>query len=167
MPTPANPKKIQGHAQRLAEPLAEAMGYGIVEVGYAKENADWFLRVFIDKPGGVSIDDCERFSRSFSDALDCDDFIPHAYTLEVSSPGIDRPLKSDEDFARHLGEPVEAWLTREEIKRRRAERLGKEEYVSGTLVAREGGALLLDDGKGGQASIPMECIAAVKRSVRI
>ena len=93
--------------ENLALPLAESLGYEIVDTEYVKEGADWFLRVYIDKPGGITIDDCEALSRLLSDALDEEDFIADAYILEVSSPGLDRPLKKEKDFLRYMGEPVE------------------------------------------------------------
>jgi ribosome maturation factor RimP len=147
--------------------MAESMGYGVVDAEFVMENANWFLRVFLDKAGGITIDDCERFSRAFSDALDRDDFIPRAYVLEVSSPGVDRPLATGADFLRHSGELVEAWLTRAEAKRRRLEKIGTEDYISGTLISRDGGILRLEDEKGGIVELPMECVASVKRAVRI
>lgn len=77
-----------------------------------KEAGTWFLRAYIDKPGGITIDDCELISRALSDQLDKDDFIEEAYILEVSSPGLGRPLKKDKDLERSLGESVDVRLFR-------------------------------------------------------
>ena len=74
---------------------------------YVKEGSSWYLRAYIDKEGGISIDDCELVSRALSDLLDQEDFIEEAYILEVSSPGLGRPLKKEKDFKRSLGEEVE------------------------------------------------------------
>ena len=101
------PRKIADKARELAEPLALGMGFEVIEVRYAKENGDWYLRVYIDKRGGIMIDDCERLSKEYSDALDREDFIAGSYILEVSSPGLDRPLKTEADFRRYEGERVD------------------------------------------------------------
>ena len=74
---------------------------------YVKEGSTWYLRAYIDKPGGISIDDCEAVSRRLSDILDEKDYIDEAYILEVSSPGLGRPLRKEKDFKRSLGEEVE------------------------------------------------------------
>jgi len=83
-----------------------------VDVEFVKEAGSWFLRAYIDKPGGITIDDCETVSRRLSDLLDEKDFIEEAYILEVSSPGLGRPLKKDKDLERSLGESVEVKLFR-------------------------------------------------------
>ena len=88
----------------------EQNGFELVDVEYVKEGADRILRVYIDKPGGIRIDDCELISRALSDALDRDDLMDEAYVLEVSSPGLLRPFKKDKDFARNIGEEVELHL---------------------------------------------------------
>lgn len=77
---------------------------------YVKEGGNWYLRAYIDKEGGITVDDCEVISRTLSDWLDREDFIADSYTLEVSSPGLGRPLKKDKDFERSLGEAVELRL---------------------------------------------------------
>lgn len=100
-------KEIAARVDELARPLADRLGLELVEVTYVHEAGRWVLRAFIDKPGGVNLDDCERFSREIDPALDEVDFIPHAYVLEVSSPGLERPLKSPEDYQRFAGRLVQ------------------------------------------------------------
>ncbi len=78
-----------------------------MDVEYVKEAGIWYLRAYIDKPGGITVDDCEAVSRKFSDILDEKDYIEDAYIFEVSSPGLGRPLKKEKDFQRSLGEEVE------------------------------------------------------------
>ena len=78
-----------------------------MDVEYVKEGSTWYLRAYIDKPGGINIDDCEKVSRRLSDILDEKDYIDDAYIMEVSSPGLGRPLKKEKDFKRSLGEEVE------------------------------------------------------------
>ena len=81
--------------------------FGRVDVEYVKEAGTWYLRAYIDKPGGIAINDCEVVSRELSDLLDQKDFIDDSYILEVSSPGLGRPLKKERDFARSIGAEVE------------------------------------------------------------
>lgn len=96
--------------ERLLEPLMVNNNYELVDVEYVREAGTWYLRVYIDKEGGITIDDCEIVSRALSDLLDEHDYIPDAYILEVSSPGLGRQLKKDKDFARSIGEDVEIKL---------------------------------------------------------
>ncbi len=93
--------------EQLLIPIVEEYGFELVDVEYVKEGSTWYLRSYIDKPGGISIDDCEKVSRRLSDLLDQEDFIEDAYIMEVSSPGLGRPLKKEKDFRRSLGEEVE------------------------------------------------------------
>ena len=93
--------------EHLLSPIAAQFGVEIYDVEYVKEGKDYYLRVYIDKEAGVNILDCENVSRALSDALDEQDFIPDAYILEVSSPGLGRVLKKDRHMERSLGEAVE------------------------------------------------------------
>lgn len=94
-------------AEALLQPIAEANGCEIYDVEYVKEGGEWYLRAYIDKPDGVNIVDCETVSRAFSQKLDEEDFIPDAYILEVSSPGLGRALKKDRHLEKSLGDEVE------------------------------------------------------------
>ena len=100
----------EAKTEELLQPIAEANGVTIYDVEYVKEGSDYYLRTFIDKPGGVFIQDCENVSRALSDALDEYDFIPDAYILEVSSPGLGRTLKKDKHLQYSMGEDVEIKL---------------------------------------------------------
>ena len=104
--------KVTDLVAQLAQPLAEAAGCSLWDVEYVKEAGTWYLRIYIDKETGVSIDDCEAVSRPLSDALDEADPIEGSYTLEVSSAGADRVLKKPEHFQRFCGEEVEVRLYR-------------------------------------------------------
>lgn len=92
----------------LAKPIAEELDYELVDIEYLKEGKNWFLRLYIDQPSGVSLDDCTKFSERLSMKLDekPDNFIPHAYYLEVSSPGAERPLNTDEDINNAVGKYI-------------------------------------------------------------
>lgn len=96
--------------EKLLEPIAAANGVSIYDVEYVKEGSDYYLRAYIDKAEGVNISDCENVSRALSDALDREDFIPDAYILEVSSPGLGRALKKDKHLQASIGQEVEIKL---------------------------------------------------------
>ena len=102
----------EAKTEELLKPIVEQYGVSIYDVEYVKEGSDYYLRAYIDKPEGVNILDCENVSRALSDALDRDDFIPDAYILEVSSPGLGRTLKKDKHLAKSIGEEVEIKLFR-------------------------------------------------------
>ena len=93
--------------EAILMPIVEEHGFELVDVEYVKEAGTWYLRAYIDKPGGITVDDCEVVSRRLSDILDEKDYIEEAYILEVSSPGLGRPLKKEKDFKRSLGEEVD------------------------------------------------------------
>ena len=93
--------------EELLIPIVESHGFELVDVEYVKEGGTWYLRAYIDKPGGIAVDDCELVRRAFSDILDEMDYIEDSYIFEVSSPGLGRPLKKEKDFKRSLGEEVE------------------------------------------------------------
>lgn len=99
-------KQIENLVAKIVQDILSESNLELVDVEYAKER-DWHLRVFLDKPGGLEIDDCQWVSERLEDRLDETDPIRDSYILEVSSPGLDRPLKKPEDFARHIGEVVE------------------------------------------------------------
>lgn len=113
--------KIEERAEELLKPIIEeeskkpdedgtVFSYEIVDVEYVREGSDWYLRAYIDKEGGININDCERISRALEDVLDKEDFIRDAYILEVSSPGLTRALKKDRDLERNRNKPVEVHL---------------------------------------------------------
>ena len=97
----------ESKTEELLEPIVAEAGFELVDVEYVKEAGTWYLRAYIDKPGGITVDDCEAVSRKFSDILDEKDYIEDSYIFEVSSPGLGRPLKKEKDFQRSLGEDVE------------------------------------------------------------
>lgn len=103
-------EEYEAKTEELLAPIAAANGVSVYDVEYVKEGSDYYLRAYIDKPGSVNIQDCENVSRALSDALDREDFIPDAYILEVSSPGLGRTLKKDRHLARSIGEEVEIKL---------------------------------------------------------
>jgi ribosome maturation factor RimP len=92
--------------ERLVAQIIQQTPLELVDVEYTKER-DWYLRVFLDKPGGLEVEDCQWVSDQLGKQLDEMDPIPESYIMEVSSPGLDRPLKKDRDFTRHIGDKVE------------------------------------------------------------
>lgn len=103
-------EEYEQRTEKLLEPMMEEHHFELVDVEYVKEAGTWYLRAYIDKEGGITIDDCELISRALSELLDKEDFIPDSYILEVSSPGLGRQLKKDKDFKRSIGEEVEVKL---------------------------------------------------------
>ena len=102
--------KLEEKVQALLKPIIEEKGYELYDVIYEKEAKDYYLRIFIDKKDGISIDDCEIVSNSISDILDEKDLIKEQYFLEVSSAGVERVLRSDEHLKKYLGQEVEVKL---------------------------------------------------------
>lgn len=104
--------RTEEFVQELGHPIAETLGYELVKSEYVKEGKRWFLRLFIDQPTGISLDDCVAFSEKISEALDSiePDPIPQAYYLEVSSLGAERPLETEEDFIRSVGKYIQVTL---------------------------------------------------------
>lgn len=129
--------KVTDVVAQLAQPIMEQAGCTLWDVEYVKEAGEWFLRVYIDKEGGVDINDCEAVSRPLSDLLDEADPIQGSYTFEVSSAGLDRPLKKPEHFAACAGQQVDVRFYRPVD--------GRKEYT-GALVGCDGdGNVTVDD----------------------
>jgi len=127
--------------QSLAEPVVTGQGYELVDLEFKNELGSWILRVFIDNPkaeGGVGLEDCAQVSRELSAVLDVDDVIPMHYSLEVSSPGLNRPLRKESDFARFVGKKAKIRTSRPVGESRR--------NFSGTLVEVVGGKVKIDVG---------------------
>lgn len=97
---------IEKRTEALVLPIVDEFGFDLWDVEYVKEGSEYYLRAYIDKDGGITIDDCVDVSRKLSDKLDEDDFIDGEYILEVSSPGVERALKKDRDFDKSIGKDV-------------------------------------------------------------
>ena len=100
-------EQYEKKTEELIVPILDAKGFELVDVEYVKEGQDYFLRAYIDKPGGITIDDCVAVSREMNVLLDELDYVDGAYTFEVSSPGLGRPLKKPRGYERSMGEEVE------------------------------------------------------------
>lgn len=114
----AKREDYEAKTEQIVQPIVDANQFELVDVEYVKEGSNWYLRIYIDKQGGITIDDCEIVSRALSDILDVKDFIEDSYILEVSSPGLSRPLKKDKDFQRNMDKEVEIKLFKPFEKRK-------------------------------------------------
>ena len=129
-------EEYEKKAEALLAPIVEQAGFELVDVEYVTDAGNWYLRGYIDKPGGITVNDCEAVSRIFSDKLDEDDFIEDSYIMEISSPGLDRPLKKDKDFARSMGKEVEIRTYRP---------IEKQKEFSGRLTAYDDNSVTIDE----------------------
>ena len=142
-------------AETLLAPIVEANGYELVDMEYVKEAGEWYLRAYIDKPGGFTLDDCELVSREFSEKLDEDDFIDGSYILEVSSPGLDRPLKKEKDFERSMGKLVEIRTYRP---------VDKQKEFCGTLTAYDSNSVTIEE-EGQPRTFEKKDIALIRLAI--
>ncbi len=145
-------------AEVIFQPVLESEGFSLVDIEYKQERGRWVLRVYIDKEGGVTVEDCAQVSRELGQLLDVEDIVPTSYSLEVSSPGLDRPLKKEEDFVKYSGRKV---------------RIKTADYVSGRRNFK-GELLGLVDGKvkvkveGGEIfEIPLSSIVKANLEIEI
>ena len=130
----------EAKTEELLQPLVDAHGFELVDVEYVKEAGNWYLRAYIDKPGGIAVDDCEVISRALSDKLDEEDYIEDSYILEVSSPGLGRPLKKEKDYKRSMGKELE-------IRTYRAIERNREFY--GILTAYDDNSVTIEEDENG------------------
>jgi ribosome maturation factor RimP len=152
-----DPRDIKARLITIAEAVCEANGYELVDLDYESGNSGWVIRFYIDHApghvsglsGGISFSDCEALSRELSAVLDVEDPVPHAYRLEISSPGVDRPLRKAEHFTKQLGETAKIEL---------AHGLDGRRNFKGTVEAvetRDGGAVVVVDVDGQRFELPV------------
>ncbi|MGN0505475.1 MAG: ribosome maturation factor RimP [Lachnospiraceae bacterium] len=142
--------------EQLLEPILQEAHFELVDVEFVKEAGTFYLRAYIDKEGGITINDCEMVSRRLSDLLDEKDFIPDAYILEVSSPGLGRQLKKEKDFKRSLGEEVEVKLY---------QALNKKKEFSGILKSYDKDTVVITEENGNSLTLERSNIAMIKLAV--
>ena len=97
----------EARTEELITPILERMHFELVDVEYVKEGGTWYLRAYIDKEGGITVNDCEAVAREMNEILDREDFVEDSYVFEVSSPGLGRPLKKEKDYVRSMGKEIE------------------------------------------------------------
>ena len=148
-------EEYEQKAEALLSPIVESNGFELEDVEYVKEAGNWYLRGYIDKPGGITVNDCETVSRAFSDRLDEDDFIEDSYIMEISSPGLDRPLKKEKDFARSIGKLVEIRTYRP---------IEKQKEFCGELTAYDNNSVTIDE-EGTPRTFDKKDIALVRLAI--
>ena len=140
-------------AAALLEPIVQEQGFELVDVEYVKEGGTWYLRAYIDKEGGITIDDCELVSRAFSDVLDREDFIEDSYIMEVSSPGLGRPLKKEKDYERSMGK---------ELETRTYRAVGGQKEFYGILTAYDSNSVTVKEENGEEKTFRKNEIALIR-----
>lgn len=149
-------RKVEDIVFELAKPIIDRYNFELVEIEFKKEGPDWFLRVYIDKEGGITIDDCQSVSEELSDLLDEADPIEQSYIFEVSSPGIDRPLKTERDYRKNNGRPIEIKLFSP---------MDGKKVIEGTLKGHTDTTVEIEvDGKG--INIEKDSIAVIKPLIK-
>ena len=146
---------IESRTENILLPILDSLGFELWDVEYVKEGPDYYLRAYIDKEEGITIDDCVEVSHKLSDALDADDFIEDAYILEVSSPGLGRQLKKDKEFERSIGRDVD-------VKTYKA--IDKEKEFTGVLKAFDDKTITLET-ENGEMIFEKSDIAVVKLAI--
>ena len=146
-------KDYESRTEAMLMPIVEAKGFELVDVEWVKEGANWYLRAYIDKENGITVDDCEEVSRALSDLLDEEDFISENYILEVSSPGLDRPLKKEKDFARSIGKDVEIRLYKA---------IDKQKEFTGTLTSYDADSVTITMEDGSERTFEKSEIALIR-----
>ena len=148
-------EEYEQKAEAILTPIVESRGFELVDVEYVREAGCWYLRGYIDKPGGITVNDCEDVSRAFSDIMDEKDFIEDSYIMEISSPGLDRPLKKEKDFKRSLGKLVEIRTYRP---------IEKQKEFCGILNAYDSNSVTIDE-DGTERTFDKKDIALIRLAI--
>jgi len=147
-----------GRVEDVAGPVLASYGLFLVDIEWHREGRRWVLRLFVDKPGGVTVGDCQALSRELGDVLDAAALIEPAYDLEVSSPGLDRVLTKEREFAWAVGKQVRCWV-REPVDGRRE--------LAGRLLAASGAGLTLEEEPGRQTEIPRALVSKARLDISL
>lgn len=150
-----NPK-IESKIEQLVMPIINQNNFELVDIEFLKEGSNWYLRIYVDKQGGFTIDDCELVSKQLGEILEKDDPIEQPYILEVSSPGLDRPLKKESDFIKHKGEVVDVKLYKA---------INKTKEFQGILKGLENDIVTIEDETGKELSFSRKEIAIIRLAV--
>ena len=142
--------------EALITPIVDEKGFELVDVEYVKEGSNWYLRAYVDKEGGITINDLESVSRILSDKLDEEDFISDAYILEVSSPGLGRPLKKDKDFDRNMGNEIEVHLYRA---------VDRQKQLVGLLKAYNADTITIENEDGSETDVDRVNVSLVRQTI--
>lgn len=150
--------RVESITKSLVLPITEEENFELVDIEYKKEGPNWYLRIYIDKPNGITIDDCQKISEELSNKLDKEDPIKENYFLEVSSPGLDRPLKKESDFTRFKGEMVEVKLY---------EALNGSKTIEGELLGLKNNNIKVKVDNVGSIDIPKDKVALTRLTIKI
>ena len=145
-------ESYESKTEELIQPLVDEKGFELVDVECVKEGSEWYLRVYIDKDGGISVNDCEEISRAFNEILDREDYISEQYIFEVSSPGLTRPLKKEKDYKRSIGKLVDVKLYKP---------VDKAKEYTGVLSAFDGNTVTLEGDNGDSYTLDRKNIAKI------
>lgn len=159
-------EEYEMRAEQMLMPLMEENHFELVDVEYVKEGGQWYLRAYVDKEGGITLNDCELVNRAWSDMMDKEDFIADAYVLEVSSPGLGRQLRKDKDFKRSIGEDVDVHFYQN--RKLAVGKNGKEipvKELTGRLVSYTPDTITLETEFASEYEIARKDISLVKLSI--
>lgn len=146
-------ENYETRTEELLTPILERMNFELVDVEYVKEGGTWYLRAYIDKEGGITVNDCEAVAREMNEILDREDFVEDSYVFEVSSPGLGRPLKKEKDYVRSMGKELE-------IRTYRA--INREKEFYGILTAYDAGTVTIRQENGEQLTFEKSDIALIR-----
>lgn len=143
----------EARTEELITPILERMHFELVDVEYVKEGGTWYLRAYIDKEGGITVNDCEAVAREMNEILDREDFVEDSYVFEVSSPGLGRPLKKEKDYVRSMGKEIE-------IRTYRA--INREKEFYGILSAYDESTVIIETENGEKMTFEKPDIALIR-----
>lgn len=146
-------ESYEARTEELIAPIIERMNFELVDVEYVKEGGTWYLRAYIDKEGGITVNDCEAVAREMNEILDREDFVEDSYVFEVSSPGLGRPLKKEKDYVRSMGKEVE-------IRTYRA--INREKEFYGILDAYDTATVTIEQENGEKLTFEKSDIALIR-----
>lgn len=146
-------ESYEARTEELITPILERMNFELVDVEFVKEGGIWYLRAYIDKEGGITVNDCEAVAREMNEILDREDYVEESYTFEVSSPGLGRPLKKEKDYVRSMGKELE-------IRTYRA--INREKEFYGILKAYDDKTVTIENGDGEELTFEKKEIALIR-----
>lgn len=146
-------ESYEARTEELITPILERMNFELVDVEFVKEGGIWYLRAYIDKEGGITINDCEAVAREMNEILDREDYVEESYTFEVSSPGLGRPLKKEKDYVRSMGKELE-------IRTYRA--ISREKEFYGILKAYDDNTVTIETEDGEERIFEKKDIALIR-----
>jgi len=146
-------ESYEARTEELITPILERMNFELVDVEFVKEGGIWYLRAYIDKEGGITVNDCEAVAREMNEILDREDYVEESYTFEVSSPGLGRPLKKEKDYVRSMGKELE-------IRTYRA--INREKEFYGILKAYDDNTVTIETETGEELVFEKKDIALIR-----